>query len=79
MDAIHPELINLYAEIKLNVRKMIYDYQAEGLVVSISADIWGENGEFGSVLLLLEFCCSLYVYDSCHRKSYFGFGCESNR
>ncbi len=38
------ELVNLYAETELKARKIIDDYQAEGLLVSISTDIWGEDG-----------------------------------
>lgn len=56
------ELVNLYAETELKVRKIIDDYQAEGLLVSISTDIWGEDGALfaGLVVLLLQFHCSLY-------------------
>ncbi len=43
------ELVDLYAKTELKVRKIVDDYQAEGLLVSISTNIWGEDGEFGSV------------------------------
>jgi len=57
------ELVNLYAEIELKVRKIIDDYQTEGLLVSISTYIWGEDGALfaGLVVLLLLFHCSLYL------------------
>jgi hypothetical protein len=46
------ELVNLYAETELKVRKNIIDYQAEGLLVSISTDIWGEDGECFNLVIL---------------------------
>ena len=55
------ELVHLYAKTELKVRERIDDYQTEGLLVSISKDIWGEDGKlFGLVVLLLQFRCSLY-------------------
>ncbi len=55
------ELVNLYAETELKVRKIIDNYQTEGLLVSISTNIWGEDGAlFGLVVLLLQLRRSLY-------------------
>jgi len=39
------ELVNVYVETELKARKTIDDYQEEGLLVSISTDIWGEDGK----------------------------------
>ncbi len=39
------ELVKLYSETELKVIKIIADYKEEGLLVSISTDIWGEDGK----------------------------------
>jgi hypothetical protein len=50
----YSELVNLYAETELKVRKIIDDYQEEGLMVIISTDIWGEDGKTSRLLCLLS-------------------------
>ena len=50
------ELVNLYVETELKVRKIIDDYQEEGLMVIISTDIWGEDGKTSKLLCLLFVC-----------------------
>ena len=47
------ELVNLYADTEIQVKKVINDYQKDGLLVSISTDIWGEDGN--------NLCPSIYV------------------
>ncbi len=57
------ELVNLYAETELKVRKIITDYQAEELLVSISTDIWGEDGEcFNLVMLPLMMLLPIIIH-----------------
>ena len=41
----YSELINLVAETETKVRSVINKYQHEGLMVSISCDIWSEDGK----------------------------------
>ena len=41
----YSELLNLVAETESNIRNVISRYQHEGLMVSISTDIWSENGK----------------------------------
>jgi hypothetical protein len=41
----YSELINLIAETESNMRSVINKYQHEGLMVSISCDIWSEDGK----------------------------------
>ena len=41
----YSELLNLVAETEMNMRSVINKYQHEGLMVSISCDIWSEDGK----------------------------------
>ena len=41
----YSELLNLVAETGMNMRSVINKYQREGLMVSISCDIWSEDGK----------------------------------
>jgi len=74
------ELVNLYAETEIKVRKIIDDYQAEGLHVSISTDIGGKKVSY---LVWSCYFCSFVVayllFALCYKKSYFGFARASDR
>jgi hypothetical protein len=88
MDVIRPptantalsELVNLCAETELKARKIIDDYQAEGLHVSISTDIGGKKVSY---LVWSCYFCSFVVayllFALCYKKSYFGFARASDR
>ena len=57
------ELTKIAIATELKVRATIDKYQAEGLMVSISTDIWGEDGRF-CFSFLVNHRCGYYVYNS---------------
>ncbi len=61
------ELVILYVETEVKVRKIIDDYQEEGLLVSISTDIWGEDGKSCRFCCMLsDYSCLYYCYRFCY-------------
>ncbi len=62
----YSELLNLVAETESNMRNVINRYQHEGLMVSISTDIWGENGKLTclscNVILLYNPYLIIYIF-----------------